>query len=188
MAKAKLARRGRPPLAETEGKRSVLNARVTRETRQRLQEAAANSGRSLSQEIEFRLERTFAQDDARYEDFGGEIHHRFFRVLADTGQIIGDQSGRDWFEDGEAYDQWIAAVALLLGQFRPTRVIGVGVPAGETAGFEKGLKSLGPRAAAKALRLWADELDGTTDAKSRRAGVRDAFLTVTEAAGRSRNR
>ncbi|MGH1592231.1 TraY domain-containing protein [Methylobacterium phyllosphaerae] len=46
-------------LPEGEGKRIPLNMRTTRETRERLEQAAEKSGRSLAQEIEIRLERSF---------------------------------------------------------------------------------------------------------------------------------
>lgn len=46
-------------LPEGEGKRIPLNMRTTRETRDRLEKAAEQSGRSLAQELEIRLERSF---------------------------------------------------------------------------------------------------------------------------------
>lgn len=46
-------------LPEGEGKRVPLNMRTTRETRDRLEKAADESGRSLAQEVEIRLERSF---------------------------------------------------------------------------------------------------------------------------------
>jgi hypothetical protein len=45
-------------------KRYPLNMRTTRETRERLEAAAAASGRSLAQEVEFRLEQSFRLDQA----------------------------------------------------------------------------------------------------------------------------
>ena len=44
------------------GKRYPLNMRTTKETRDRLEKAAADSGRSLAQELEFQLERVFHYD------------------------------------------------------------------------------------------------------------------------------
>jgi TraY domain-containing protein len=52
-------KRGRPPMPQTEGKRAVIALRVTAEMKRSLQEAADKSGRSLSQEAELRLERSF---------------------------------------------------------------------------------------------------------------------------------
>ena len=57
----KLARPGRPSKAgkRATGKRYPLNMRTTAAIRERLVEAAAQSGRSLAQEVEARLERSF---------------------------------------------------------------------------------------------------------------------------------
>ena len=48
-------------------KRKVLSTRITAETRTNLEVAAYLSGRSLSQEIEMRLERTFIEDRERVD-------------------------------------------------------------------------------------------------------------------------
>lgn len=53
--------RGRPPKAPGDGKRWPLNMRTTRELRDRLEQAATASGRSLAQEVEMRLEKSFWQ-------------------------------------------------------------------------------------------------------------------------------
>ena len=55
-------RRGRPNLPAGEGKRYALGLRTTKELRDLLQQAADSSGRSLAQEIEFRLERSFERE------------------------------------------------------------------------------------------------------------------------------
>ncbi len=54
-------RKGRPPM----GKRGTFTFRVTDRLRTMLEEAAAASHRSVSQEIEFRLEQSFSQQDMR---------------------------------------------------------------------------------------------------------------------------
>lgn len=53
----------RAKLPKGEGKRVPLNMRTTKETRARLERAAADSGRSLVQEVEYRLEMSFRDDD-----------------------------------------------------------------------------------------------------------------------------
>src|SRR5262249_14589966 len=45
------------------GKRYPLNMRTTKELRDKIEEAAMVSGRSLVQEVEFRLERLFQQEE-----------------------------------------------------------------------------------------------------------------------------
>ena len=54
---------GRKPKPEGEAKRVPLGMRTTPLVRQRLEEAAARSGRSLAQEVELRLERSFEFED-----------------------------------------------------------------------------------------------------------------------------
>jgi hypothetical protein len=46
-----------------EGKRYPLNMRTTKEMREKLERAAAQSGRSLVQEVEHRLERSFDREE-----------------------------------------------------------------------------------------------------------------------------
>ncbi len=55
----------RAKLPPGEGKRTPLNMRTTRELRERLEREAADSGRSLAQEVEFRLERSFMIDEMK---------------------------------------------------------------------------------------------------------------------------
>ena len=66
--------RGRPALPPEKGKRYAIGIRTTKELRGLLQQAADLSGRSLAQEIEFRLERSFDRKqtlaDAMLEKFG----------------------------------------------------------------------------------------------------------------------
>ena|SRR5262249_3176078 len=49
------------------GKRYPLNMRTTKELRDKIEEAAMASGRSLVQEVEFRLERSFRQQEIEKE-------------------------------------------------------------------------------------------------------------------------
>jgi len=65
-ARKKRKKPGPQPLPPGEGKRVPLNMRTTKEVRQKLEEAAAASGRSLTQEVENRIERSFSQGDSIY--------------------------------------------------------------------------------------------------------------------------
>jgi hypothetical protein len=58
---------GRPTKKPKTGERVSLGLRVTAETKQRLDAAAAMSGRSQSQEAEMRLERSFERQDLMTE-------------------------------------------------------------------------------------------------------------------------
>ena len=52
-------RRGRPRKPLEEAKRHPLNMRTTKQLREALERAAQESGRSLAQEVEFRIEQSF---------------------------------------------------------------------------------------------------------------------------------
>jgi hypothetical protein len=54
-------------LCMTAIKRYPLSLRTTKELRQKLEKASAHSGRSLAQEIEFRLERSFEREYIEHE-------------------------------------------------------------------------------------------------------------------------
>ena len=56
---------GRPTETPGDAKRHPLNMRTTKALRDSLEEAAADSGRSLAQEVEYRLERSFLMDDVK---------------------------------------------------------------------------------------------------------------------------
>ncbi len=56
-------RRGRPRLAEEDRKSSQIKLRARAGLREQLEEAAAQSGRSVSEEAEKRLENSFQQED-----------------------------------------------------------------------------------------------------------------------------
>ena len=58
----KRKRLGRPMKPPTPGERTPLGLRVTAEVKQKLEEAAIQSGRSLSQEAELRLEQSFERE------------------------------------------------------------------------------------------------------------------------------
>lgn len=62
-------RPGRPPLPEGQGKLQTLGTRITQELRDNLEQAALKSGRSLSAEIEHRLEKSIYMDTLAQEMF-----------------------------------------------------------------------------------------------------------------------
>jgi TraY domain len=93
------------------GKRYPLNMRTTRETRERLEAAAIASGRSLVQEVEFRLERSFVQENA----LGGPEMMRLAFQMAAAFAV--ETQGEDWAADLAAYARGTTAVirALIRG-------------------------------------------------------------------------
>lgn len=63
-------RRGRPPLKPSGAKRSSFNTRLTLQLKKRLVREAATTGRSLSEEIEVRLEQSFQLTDFSLQGLG----------------------------------------------------------------------------------------------------------------------
>jgi hypothetical protein len=105
---------GRPPEG-AETKLAPLNMRTTPELRARIEEAAAQSGRSLTQEVERRLLTTFLFDEVR----GGPHIGAFVNMLASTIQMIENRTGTKWTEDTLAFEAVRAASARLLRWTRP---------------------------------------------------------------------
>ena len=92
---------GRPSKAPRKGARNSLGLRVTAETKNRLEAAAAASGRSQSQEVEFRLERSFRKEDDGIAALGGSEQHALFRMMAAAAEIIENRTGKSWSSDWE---------------------------------------------------------------------------------------
>src|SRR5262245_36794559 len=109
-------RRGRPALPTGAGKRHALGLRATAECRKALEEAAATSGRSISQEIEFRLEQSFHQDAA----FGGREMAGLFRMMSGAAALICERRGiKAWSSDFETFLAIRAAWRLLIDEAVP---------------------------------------------------------------------
>jgi Arc-like DNA binding domain len=94
----KPARRGRPPLKSGEAKRASFNTRLRNALKEHLEEAARSAGRSLSEEIEFRLERSFD----RSESLGGSEYEALFQMMAAAARVIEVRLGKSPFCDPEA--------------------------------------------------------------------------------------
>jgi len=91
-------------------KRKTLSTRITSGLRDRLDKSADESGRSLSQEIEFRLEQSFRDEKALYREFGDKSLYmtmRWFALTLDEAQQITE---KPWKKDEETFG--IAANAL----------------------------------------------------------------------------
>jgi TraY domain-containing protein len=91
---------------EGPGKRVPVMSRTTVEMRAKLEEAASQSGRSLGQEVEARLEKSFAQDELYKVLFGDKAHSQnLARLTSKTLQIIESITGKRWVEDYETARQ-----------------------------------------------------------------------------------
>ncbi len=102
----------RAKLPPGKGKRVPLNMRTTRETREKLEKSAAGSGRSLVQEVEYRLERSFAEEPQ------SEIAYRLMRLLGTAMSMVEQQTGKD-ITDYETYVAVETAITGVLKSLKP---------------------------------------------------------------------
>jgi hypothetical protein len=132
MAKAKPKSAGRPPRRAGERLSKHRTFRVRGELDGQLAQAAAASGRSVSEEIEYRLERSFADDGSLL----GTLNLAYGRELAglmwvlvetmkDAGKAAGGlatlsaQGSNRWWNNPFAYAQAAEAAKAILTAFRP---------------------------------------------------------------------
>lgn len=98
------------PKGEYVGKTAVFSTRIRPDLRSKLEEATKVSGRSLSQEVEHRLRRSFVEDDKIADAFGDRRTYRLMRMMADAMHLsAGSQT--DWLSN--PFDFHIAISAAL---------------------------------------------------------------------------
>ncbi|MCC0808063.1 TraY domain-containing protein [Methylobacterium sp. W2] len=86
--------------AEREGRRATMSVRLSEEGRSRLERAASMNGRSLAQEVELRLERSFDQDDLYVALVGETSHARpLVQCIATTIRWIEGTTGKPFTSD-----------------------------------------------------------------------------------------
>ena len=100
---------GRPPLGPNEGKRMVINTRTTKELHEKLTVYAKASGRSLSHEIESRLERSFGEEENlrwAYSTFiGDEALHRVLMAMVVIIRSTEEEHDLPWQDDPAAREE-----------------------------------------------------------------------------------
>jgi hypothetical protein len=103
---------GRKPRGEFKGKSATLTTRIMTETRQALDNAAKESGRSLSQEVERRLRDSLSR--AR----GGHV-----RALSEAFllmvQGVERATGQDWRKDAFTAEALSHGLSFLISHFGP---------------------------------------------------------------------
>ena len=87
--------KGRPALPEKERRLKPMGFRPDPEVRRRIVEAAKESGRALSQEIEARLHRTFEAD----QQVGGPELWALFKMMAAAAELIEHRTEQSWTTD-----------------------------------------------------------------------------------------
>jgi uncharacterized protein (DUF1778 family) len=109
----------RAKLPPGEGKRAPLNMRTTQKTRERLEKAAADSGRSLVQEVEFILERAFLVDDHLALVFDDAPTASFVREMLEAKRLIEAYQENSVWDDLECHEAMKAALVRLITQRAP---------------------------------------------------------------------
>jgi hypothetical protein len=117
---------GRPALPPGKRRGASMGFRPTPGIRGKLEEAAKANGRSMSQEIESRLERSFVE-------FGREDIFLVARLLATAIQTIEAVTGKIWMDDAGAHKHTQETCRTILDAFRPP---GIDVTESSTIGAD----------------------------------------------------
>jgi len=113
--------RGPIPRGEFQNKSRVLSTRIREDTRKALEEAAAVSGRSLSQEIEYRIRRSFDNDRIISEKFGSRQNYALLRLLASLFDHAPNEH-RSWLHDPDNFNHVCDSIARILLALNPSAV------------------------------------------------------------------
>jgi hypothetical protein len=125
-----VAKIGRPTKSASPGERASLGLRVRPEIKEQLERAAEESGRSQSQEAEFRLESSFERSNLHREVLELMYGPQLGAILMMIGSVMGDvgvqaafnanfTAGKPWFNDAYAFDQAVRASVRILEALRP---------------------------------------------------------------------
>ena len=132
-----MGKRGPQPKGEYGGKigrTAVLSTRLQPDTRARLSEAAKAHGRSVSQELEHRLRRTFTEDDNIVDFYGSQSNAAILKLLGSVIQAAGTnwlvktadrwvpdvhRDPGEWLRDAKLFDEVLTAIIHTLMWFKP---------------------------------------------------------------------
>ena len=113
MARKRAPGAGRKPRGEFRGKSATLATRITPSTRMALDRAARKSGRSLSQEVEVRLNLSL-----RKGDHGNHIRALGEAIMLLT-QCVERATGKHWNEDAFTGEAVRLGAEFLISHFAP---------------------------------------------------------------------
>ena len=88
-------KRGRPSTAPKKGERNSLGFRVTADLKKKLMQSAEVSGRSISQEAEYRLDKSFGDQDLFGSIAGSAANGAILVSIGQMMRAIGDHSKAD---------------------------------------------------------------------------------------------
>jgi hypothetical protein len=110
---AKKKKRGRPPRHPDQLLRGHRSFRIGEKLDAKLQEAATTVGRSISEEIEFRLERSFYDDDMAERFLGSHLAAELLRLIRGVMAFQAMPEG-DWSADPERAEEMRSAINVIL--------------------------------------------------------------------------
>lgn len=129
---AKKPRRGRPPLKPDSRRSYKLSVTIREKLRRQLEHAAEEEGRTLSQEVEYRIEQSFDRGELIFDAMTLAYGHQLAglviavaRAMSSAGRLSGFKSGdsgflgQDWLDDPFAYEQALTAAVTVLKELRP---------------------------------------------------------------------
>src|SRR5262245_18075923 len=104
-----------PPRSKNLGaapKRVPLNMRTTQEMREKVERAAAQSGLSLVQEVERRLEKSFRDEEVLIGGIGGPSAEPFVRPVVYFLDIM-QRAGMDWMTNRDVAGALPGAIGII---------------------------------------------------------------------------
>jgi hypothetical protein len=136
-----MPKRGRRPKGEYPEKKRVFASRVREDTWEMLQRAAARSGRSVSQEFEFRLRRGLDEDEKIESTFGDLKTYGLMKLAAQAVKSMCDLNNLKvhWTANVTAFDEALEVITRTLKGFRPHVLTATNL---ETAPTELGTPAL----------------------------------------------
>ncbi|MET3694583.1 Arc family DNA-binding protein [Methylobacterium goesingense] len=117
MASSEGRKRGGQPKPPEERKRNNLTFRARDELREQIRISAEASGRSVSEEIEHRLELSLARAEQIQADLGEDIF-RIARAMASSLTHIQDWKDKTWIDDDETYSLFCGTTCELIRNYR----------------------------------------------------------------------
>lgn len=97
----------------------MFSTRMSLALRENLERASAKSKKSLSQEIEDRLRRSFDVEKQITESFEGKEKYGLARLFIEIIEAAEMSTFLGWAEDPYVHQATVCAVASVLGAFRP---------------------------------------------------------------------
>ena len=117
-------KRGRPSKAPKKGERNSLGFRVTADLKKKLMQSAEASGRSVSQDAEFRLEQSFSVENVLAQMIGSPAVLALCVIAGQAIRLVEKETGKIWTEDEETNQEARRAAALTANAIPKSATIG----------------------------------------------------------------